>query len=105
MDDVVSRFSAYFEHQTSRVRAAIVATCRGQRYNFAKHQNDLLDSEQLVYLADERLHFVTCDKGFEQLKSGQEKQVSVVTHEEFASYRSTRLLLERLMGCAAAARS
>jgi hypothetical protein len=96
VEDVVRRFSAYFDYQTRRLRIAITATKRGRRYNFTKHDNDLLDAEQLVYLADERLHFLTCDKGFERLDSPQAHQIFVANHEQLATYRSTRQLLERL---------
>jgi hypothetical protein len=55
-----------------------------KEYNPEKHANDLLDAEQLIYLSNSTLCFITCDSGFQNLvkKSPQAKQIIAVAQEE-----------------------
>jgi hypothetical protein len=58
LSEVLSKLSAYHEYEQERIKVAA---------NNASHvpdENDVFDSEQLVYLADPNLHFVTCDGGY-----------------------------------------
>jgi len=42
----------------------LLVAVQNLNYHAEKHANDLLDSEQLVYLADPRLRFLTADRGY-----------------------------------------
>jgi hypothetical protein len=52
--------SAYHEFEREKLKVAMA----NEDYKPQKHQNDALDSQQLAYLCDRTLHFVTCDKGY-----------------------------------------
>lgn len=67
--EVVGALSAYFEYQ-NRILSKATAN---KNYNFLKHQNDALDAEQLVYLADPGLHFLTGDTGFQEVKESEQR--------------------------------
>ena len=58
---VVEALSAYHEFDFNKLKVALGN--KGQ-YNIEKHQNDLFDAEQLVYLKDPSLHFLTVDRGY-----------------------------------------
>jgi hypothetical protein len=58
---VVEALSAYHEFEFSKLEVALVN--KGS-YNAEKHRNDLFDAEQLVYLRDPSLHFLTADRGY-----------------------------------------
>jgi hypothetical protein len=69
-------FSAYHEFERVKLETAL----QSNEYNAEKHQNDLLDAEQLIYLGDPELNFLTCDNGFKRVsKSPQSKQIVVVS--------------------------
>jgi hypothetical protein len=58
---VVDSLSAYHEYEQSKVTTAL----KSRHYNALSrtNQNDIIDGEQLVYLADERLCLITGDTG------------------------------------------
>src|SRR5258706_771104 len=61
---VVDSLSAYHEYEQSKVTTAL----KSRHYNALSrtNQNDIIDGEQLVYLADERLCMITGDTGIER---------------------------------------
>jgi hypothetical protein len=61
VSDIVSALSAYHEFEKSKLQTALA----DQAYNplSKTNQNDVIDSEQLVYLGGESLSFITADKG------------------------------------------
>ena len=58
---VVEALSAYHEFDFRKLE---VALANKASYNVEKHRNDLFDAEQLVYLSDPSLHFLTADRGY-----------------------------------------
>jgi hypothetical protein len=61
--------SAYYNFEFAKLNIGAA----NHAYNARKHANDLLDAEQLVYLADPRLHFVTCDRGYKDKVAASEQ--------------------------------
>jgi hypothetical protein len=61
MSAVVSTLSAYHEFEESKLRTALMTP----KYNplSKSNRNDIFDAEQLVYLGDQSLCLLTCDKG------------------------------------------
>ena len=61
-------------------------------------KNDLLDSEQLPYLGDPRLHFLTCDGGYAVRikKSPQAARIHKVGLDELATVEKVEALLRRV---------
>lgn len=57
LSEVLSKRSAYHEYEQERIKVA------ANNPSHVPDENDVFDSEQLVYLADPKLHFVTCDGG------------------------------------------
>jgi len=59
--EVQALFGAYHEFEQEKLRRALVS----KDYNPLSHdnQNDIIDAEQVVYLADDSLCMVTSDKG------------------------------------------
>ncbi len=85
--------SAYFEFQDEILRRAVA----NQDYSFAKHSDRLFDSEQLVYLADPRLHLVTGDAGFRCAgKSPQAARIHIVKHDILTNAEEATALLTKL---------
>jgi len=89
--DIVAAMSAYHEYEYAKVKVA----AENRDYDPAKHSNDLSDSEQLVYLADPPLHFLTCDGGYSKrvTKSEQGKRIHRVSIEELADPGKAEALL------------
>lgn len=56
--EVVSALSAYHEYEEDRLKTA------ANNPQYKPDKNDLLDSEQMLYLGDPALHFLTCDGGY-----------------------------------------
>ncbi len=51
---------------------------QNENYNFDKNRNDHIDAELLIYLADPRLHLLTCDTGFRRVAgSSQANRVHI----------------------------
>ena len=55
---ILDDLSAHIEYQEERVKLAV------NDANYRPRINDYFDSLQLVYLADPKLHFCTCDRGY-----------------------------------------
>lgn len=75
MSEIVSNLNAYHEFERGKLQVAL----NNKDYNPEKHRNDLLDAEQLIYLSDPSLHFLTCDKGFENLAGNSPQAKRIIT--------------------------
>lgn len=58
IQEIVAGLSAYHEFEEERLKVA------ASNPEYKPDKNDLIDSEQLVYLGDPSLHFITCDGGY-----------------------------------------
>ncbi len=94
--EVVAALSAYYEFEEQTLRVAV----SNLSYDPDKHKNDLLDCEQLVYLGDPSLHFLTCDGGFSKRikKSDQRRRIHRVSLETLADAEKTEALLRAVTG-------
>jgi hypothetical protein len=88
----VTSLSAYHEYEERRLLTAV------QNPQYKPDENDLLDSEQLPYLGDEKLHFVTCDGGYAARikKSPQAVRIHKVALEELATVQQVESLLQKI---------
>jgi hypothetical protein len=70
-EEVAAQLGAYFEFHTDLVIRAVPAL----DFNFFSpdHLNDHFDAEQLCYLADPCLHFVTCDLGYTRVRYAEQR--------------------------------
>lgn len=95
MAEIVSKLNAYHEFEQSKLRNAV----QSKDYNPEKHANDLLDAEQLIYLADPSLCFLTCDTGFQNLvkKSPQAARIITVRPAELADARKVEAVLRNIV--------
>jgi hypothetical protein len=77
-DEVARCLSAYFEFHEDLVSRAVAAV----EFNFfsPEHLNDHFDAEQLLYLADANLHFITADLGYRRVRdSPQSDRIHVLS--------------------------
>jgi hypothetical protein len=93
--EIISTLNAYHEFEESKLSIAL----KSKGYNPGKHANDLLDAEQLIYLSDSTLCFITCDSGFQNLvkKSPQATQIITVTQEELGDAAQVEALLRKVI--------
>jgi hypothetical protein len=92
--EVVAKLSAYHEFERTKLLTALGAGA----YVPEKHQNDLFDAEQLIYLGCPDLCFLTCDKGFGRVnKSPQAAQITVVAPEELSDVHKVEAVLRKMM--------
>jgi hypothetical protein len=79
MPDLISALSAYHEFEESKFTTALV----NPKYNplSKKNRNDIVDSEQLIYLGDESLCMLTSDRGI-QRKVTKSKQAARIIWTE-----------------------
>lgn len=95
VSDLTTTFSAYHEFERVKLEAAL----RYKDYNVKKHQNDLLDAEQLIYLGSPELCFLTCDKGFARVnKSAQSARIIIVSPQDISDLGKIEALLRRITG-------
>jgi len=75
--EIVSALSAYHEFEQARLKTALTTL----QYNplSRKNQNDIIDVEQLVYLADESLFMVTADTGFKSKVTKSKQATRIIT--------------------------
>jgi len=94
MAEMVSLLSAYHEFEQTKLQIAL----RSQEYNAEKHRNDLLDAEQLIYLSDPTLCFLTCDGGFQNLvkKSPQAPRIITIPPADLADSEKVEALLRKI---------
>jgi hypothetical protein len=67
-DHVIRKLNALWAYEYERLTNA--ATELG--YAPHRHENDVYDAQQLIYLAHHDLHFLTCDKGFRRAAGAQQ---------------------------------
>jgi hypothetical protein len=95
VDDVIWELSAYYELEREKLKVAIA----NKYYNPEKHRNDALDVEQLVYLSDATLHFITCDGGFERARpSPQFAQIHITAAAVLRDAAKATELLAAIIG-------
>ena len=74
IDFVIESLHALYVFENHRMRIG----ARNHNYNVDKHSNDAYDAELLIYLADPRMHLLTCDTGFRRVeKSSQANRVHI----------------------------
>jgi hypothetical protein len=90
--DVVSALSAYHEYEEERLKVAV------NNPQYRPDKNDILDSEQLLYLGDPLLHFLTCDGGYlaRTKKSPQAARIHKVSPDELGTAEKVAELLQRM---------
>jgi hypothetical protein len=93
LSEIVSTLNAYHEFEMSKLQVAM----QNKDYNPEKHKNDLLDAEQLIYLSDASMCFLTCDTGFRNLvrKSPQAKRIITASLAELADAPKIEGLLRK----------
>jgi hypothetical protein len=60
VDNVIEKLNALWVYEQERLTNAAAE----RAYEPHRHENDVYDAQQLVYLAHPGLHFLTCDRGF-----------------------------------------
>lgn len=94
--EVQSLLGAYHEFEQSKLQTALLIP----EYNPLSHknQNDIIDSEQLIYLSDPSLCMLTADKGIKSkvVKSEQAARIVVATPEDLSDAKKA----EAVVGCA-----
>lgn len=91
--ELAATFSAYHEFERVKLETAL----QSKDYNPEKHQNDLLDAEQLIYLGSQELNFLTCDKGFARVeKSAQAARIRIVSPNDLADVKKVEDLLRQI---------
>jgi hypothetical protein len=90
--EIVLALSAYHEYERERLKVA------ASNPQSVPDPNDLLDSEQLVYLADPALCFLVCDSGYmaRVKKSPQVGQIRRVSADELSNVDRVQALLHSL---------
>jgi hypothetical protein len=68
VDFVVRNLDAHYTFEQQRIGNA----ASNPEYNIEKRSNDAYDAELLLYLADESLHLLTCDTGFNRAKASSQ---------------------------------
>ena len=95
--EIISSLSAYYEYDQSKLKTALDIPL----YNpvSRKNQNDIIDSEQLVYLADKSLFLVTSDGGFKRkvIESEQNTRIITAPPEDLMDARKAESVIRRLM--------
>jgi hypothetical protein len=54
-------------------------------YNFAKHRTDWIDQQQLYYLADDQMHFLTGEERIKRRASNSPQRSRILTLDEFVA--------------------
>ena len=103
MSELISDLNAYYEFEESKLKTAL----QYKDYNPEKHQNDLFDAEQLIYLSDPSLHFLTCDTGFQNLvkRSHQARQIVTVAQGDLVDSATVEGILRDIVKLGAGAPS
>jgi hypothetical protein len=98
ISEVRSLLSAYHEFEQTKLRTALL----NKEYNPLSHtnQNDIIDSEQLVYLGDPSLCMLTADKGIKSkvVKSEQAARIVVATPEDLSDATKAEAVLRSALG-------
>lgn len=95
--EVQSLLSAYHEFEQSKLQTALLIP----EYNPLSHknQNDIIDSEQLIYLGEPSLCMLTADKGFKSKveKSSQAARVIVAAVEDLTDAQKAEALMRGVL--------
>lgn len=92
--EIVHKLSAYHEFEQVKLATAL----QYPEYNPEAHMNDVLDAEQLVYLAAPALCFLTADRGFERVaKSEQAGRIAVVPPADLSDAQKVEAVLRKLL--------
>jgi hypothetical protein len=92
MSEIIEKLSAYHEFEEVKLLTAL----QNKDYNPAKHANDLLDAEQLIYLCEGPLCFLTCDRGFQKVKkSSQACRIITVRPEDLSLVANVEALFRK----------
>ncbi len=87
------RLSAYLEFELVTLKNAAQAA----GYVARNHRNDIFDVEQLVFLSEPGLHFLTLDRGFSRIaQSAQRDRIHVVPRDQFGTPESVEALLRTI---------
>jgi hypothetical protein len=94
-DQIVATFSALYEYEYEKLKLAV----SDPNYKPHNHQNDLFDAEQLIYLGDEDLHFITLDGGYlrKVLKSPQRTRIHQASVSDFRDPTSAENLVRNIL--------
>jgi hypothetical protein len=94
-DQLVKTFSAVHEYEYEKLKVAV----NDPNYKAANHANDLFDAEQLIYLGDTNLHFITLDKGYlsKVLKSPQRQRIHQVKAARLDNPQSAETLIREIL--------
>lgn len=95
--EIVSALSAHHEFEQAKLQTALSIP----EYNplSRKNQNDIIDAEQLVYLADESLCMLTADSGFlsKVTKSKQAARISTVPAADLMDAKKVEVILRAVL--------
>lgn len=68
VDHVIGKLNALWAYESERLTNAAAE----DKYNPHRHENDVYDAQQLIYLAHPDLHFLTCDRGYRKAAASQQ---------------------------------
>jgi hypothetical protein len=95
-DKILEKLSAYLEMEIATLTIAL----RDHEFKFLsqKRMNDQADIEQLVYLADDRARYLTCDKAYKRLSStSQWNRITIEKPHNLMNATSANSVLERML--------
>jgi hypothetical protein len=97
--EIVNALSAYHEFGQAKLETALT----NPEYNplNRKNQNDIIDAEQLVYLADPSLCLLTSDGGFKSkvTKSAQATRIITVPPDKLMDAKRAEAVLRAILVC------
>jgi hypothetical protein len=97
VDRVIDCLNALYVYETHKLKTATSA----DNYNVKKHANDILDAEQLAYLAYPELNFLTCDQGFNRAAaSAQFGRIHVVPRESLGDHAKASACIRTILASA-----
>jgi hypothetical protein len=90
--EVVSKLKAFHDFDKRAFEAAV----ENPNYPAKKYGNDNLDREQMIYLSDPALHFVTCDKRYSKkvCESEQAKRIHTLNPADLDSAQKVECFLK-----------
>jgi hypothetical protein len=101
--DIIAALSAVHEFELNKLKTALADPA----YNILKHKNDLLDSEQLIYLGDPNLHFLALDRGYvaKVVNSPFRVRIHHVERKDLATPVAAEATLRQIIASASAPRN
>lgn len=83
-------------------RRAFESAVRDPDYPADEYKNDNVDREQLIYLADPALHFITCDKQYSKKvsQSEQSKRIHTLSQQDLDTSTKVEAILRDIIGAA-----